>query len=143
VTFWLRPEEAVRAAVRVKGLNPMEGLSGLRNLLITLLPLHVMCDRPDLGGILNSSNLGEQAIFLYDRYRGGLGYSERGYTLAEDLLRAALRMVEECPCEMGCPSCVGLPVLRPAQQQDYDLHGGWPIPNKAATEALLRRILGA
>ena len=142
VTFWLRPEESVRAAVRVQGLNPMEGLSGLRNLLITLLPLHVMCDRPDLGGILNSSNLGEQAIFLYDRYPGGLGYSERGYALVEDLLRAALRMVEECPCEMGCPSCVGLPVLRPAQQQDYDLHGGWPIPNKAATEGLLRRVLG-
>jgi hypothetical protein len=37
---------------------------------------------------------------------------------------------------------VGLPVLRPAQQQDYDLHGGWPIPNKAATEILLRRVLG-
>ena len=142
VTFWIRPEESVRAALRVKGLNPMEGLSGLRNLLITLLPLHVMCDRPDLGGVLNSSNLGEQAIFLYDRYPGGLGYSERGYALVEDLLRAALRMVEDCPCEMGCPSCVGLPVLRPAQQQDYDLHGGWPIPNKAATEALLRRILG-
>jgi DEAD/DEAH box helicase domain-containing protein len=142
VTFWIRPEEGVRAAVRVQGLNPMEGLSGLRNLLITLLPLHVMCDRPDLGGILNSSNLGEQAIFLYDRYPGGLGYSERGYALVEDLLSAALRMVEDCPCEMGCPSCVGLPVLRPAQQQDYDLHGGWPIPNKAATDALLRRVLG-
>ena len=91
---------------------------------------------------MDSSNLGESAIFLYDRYPGGLGYSERGYTLMEELLGAALRMVEECPCEMGCPSCVGLPVLRPAQQQDYDLHGGWPIPNKAATEILLRRVLG-
>ena len=143
VALWIRPEESVRAAVRVKGLNPSEGLSGLRNLLITLLPLHVMCDRPDLGGILDSGNLGEQAIFLYDRYHGGLGYAERGYALVEDLMRAALHMVEECPCEIGCPSCVGLPILRPAQQQDYDLHGGWPIPNKAATEALLRRLLGA
>jgi DEAD/DEAH box helicase domain-containing protein len=142
VALWIRPEESVRAAVRVKGLNPAEGLSGLRNLLITLLPLHVMCDRPDLGGILDSGNLGAQAIFLYDRYHGGLGYAERGYTLVEELMRAALHMVEECPCEMGCPSCVGLPILRPAQQQDYDLHGGWPIPNKAAAEALLRRLLG-
>ncbi len=142
VTLWFRPEESVRAAVRIAGLNPHEGMSGLRNLLITLLPLHVMCDRPDLGGILDSSNLGEQAIFLYDRYRGGLGYSERGFGLIGDLMRAALRMIEECPCEIGCPSCVGLPVLRPAQQQDYDLHGGWPIPNKEATEVLLRRLLG-
>jgi DEAD/DEAH box helicase domain-containing protein len=143
VAMWIRPDEAVRAAVRVKGLNPSEGMSGLRNLLITLLPLHAMCDRPDLGGILDSANLGEQAIFLYDRYPGGLGYAERGYSIVEELLRATLRLIEDCPCEIGCPSCVGLPVLRPAQQQDYDLHGGWPIPNKAATEALLRRLLGA
>ncbi len=142
VALWFRPEEGVRAQVRIAGLNPHEAMSGLRNLLITLLPLYAMCDRPDLGGILNSSNLGDPAIFLYDRYPGGLGYAERGYALIEDLMRAALVMVDECPCELGCPSCVGLPVLRPAQQQDYDLHGGWPIPNKEATEALLRRLLG-
>jgi len=143
VTFWIRPEEAVRNAVRVQGLNPSEGMSGLRNLLITLLPLHVMCDRPDLGGILDSANLGEQAIFLYDRYPGGLGYAERGQAIAEELVASALRLLEDCPCEIGCPSCVGLPILRPAQQQDYDLNGGWPIPNKAATAALVRRMLGA
>jgi len=142
VAFWIRPDEAARTAVRVKGMNPAEGLSGLRNLLVTLLPLHVMCDRPDLGGILNSSNLGEQALFLYDRYPGGLGYAERGYAIVGELLSTALHMVEDCPCEGGCPSCVGLPVLRPAQQQDYDLTGGLPIPSKAATEALLRRLLG-
>ena len=92
---------------------------------------------------MDSSNLGEAAIFLYDRYPGGVGYAERGYELVEELLRAALRLVEDCPCELGCPSCVGLPILRPAQHQDPDLQGGWPIPNKAATEALLRRMLGA
>jgi len=143
VAMWICPEESVRNAVRVQGHNPSEGLSGLRNLLISLLPLHAMCDRPDLGGILDSANIGAQAIFLYDRYPGGLGYAERGYAIVDELLRATLRLIEDCPCEVGCPSCVGLPVLRPAQQQDYDLHGGWPIPNKAATEALLRRLLGA
>jgi DEAD/DEAH box helicase domain-containing protein len=143
VALWIRPEDAVRNAVQVQSLNPAEGMSGLRNLLITLLPLHVMCDRPDLGGILDSGNLGQQAIFLYDRYPGGLGYAERGYAIVDELIGAARRMVEDCPCEMGCPSCVGLPILRPAQQQDYDLHGGWPIPSKAATIALLRRMLGA
>ncbi len=142
VAMWIQPGEGTRAQVRIAGLNPREGMSGLRNLLITILPLHVMCDRPDIGGILDSSNLGEPAIFLYDRYPGGLGYAERGYAIVEDLLKAALRLVEDCPCEMGCPSCVGLPVLRPAQQQDPDLNGGWPIPSKAATEALLRRMLG-
>ncbi len=143
VTVWIQPCEGTRAAVRVAGLNPREGMAGLRNLLITLLPLYAMCDRPDVGGVMDSSNLGEAAIFLYDRYPGGVGYAERGYELVEELLRAALRLVEDCPCELGCPSCVGLPILRPAQHQDPDLQGGWPIPNKAATEALLRRMLGA
>jgi DEAD/DEAH box helicase domain-containing protein len=143
VAFWIQPSEGTRAAVKIAGLNPREGMSGLRNLLITLLPLHAMCDRADVGGILDSSNLGEAAIFMYDRYPGGLGYAERGYAIVGDLLGAALRLVEDCPCELGCPSCVGLPILRPAQQQDPDLNGGWPIPSKAATQALLRRLLGS
>ncbi len=48
VALWIRPEEAVRAAVRLQGFHPAEAMSGLRNLLITLLPLHAMCDRPRL-----------------------------------------------------------------------------------------------
>ena len=142
VALWIQPSEGTRNQVKIAGLNPREGMSGLRNLLITILPLHVMCDRPDIGGILDSANLGEPTIFIYDRYPGGLGYAERGYAIVGELLSAALRLVEDCPCELGCPSCVGLPVLRPAQQQDPDLYGGWPIPSKAATEALLRRMLG-
>jgi len=142
VALWIQPSEGTRNQVKIAGLNPREGMSGLRNLLITVLPLHVMCDRPDVGGILDSSNLGEPTIFMYDRYPGGLGYAERGYAIVGELLSASLRLIEDCPCEMGCPSCVGLPVLRPAQQQDPDLYGGWPIPSKAATEALLRRMLG-
>src|SRR5882672_8727668 len=142
VALWIQPSEGTRNHVKIAGMNPREGMSGLRNLLITILPLHVMCDRPDIGGILDSANLGEPTIFIYDRYPGGLGYAERGYAIIGELLSASLRLVEDCPCELGCPSCVGLPVLRPAQQQDPDLYGGWPIPSKAATIALLRRMLG-
>jgi DEAD/DEAH box helicase domain-containing protein len=142
VALWIQPSEGTRNVVRIAGLNPREGMAGLRNLLITILPLHVMCDRPDIGGIVDSANLGEPTIFIYDRYPGGLGYAERGYVIVGELLAAALRLVEDCPCELGCPSCVGLPVLRPAQQQDPDLYGGWPIPSKAATESLVRRMLG-
>ena len=142
VALWIQPSVGTRNQVKIAGLNPREGMSGLRNLLITILPLHVMCDRPDVGGILDSANLGEPAIFMYDRYPGGLGYAERGYAIVGELLSASLRLIEDCPCELGCPSCVGLPIMRPAQQQDPDLYGGWPMPSKAATEALLRRMLG-
>jgi ATP-dependent helicase YprA (DUF1998 family) len=46
-------------------------------------------------------------------------------------------MVAECQCEDGCPSCVGLPNLRPAIHSDPDLSRGYPMPNKAATVQLL------
>ena len=76
-------------------------------------------------------------MILYDRYPGGLGYSEKGYAEIETLLAICRQMVAECPCEEGCPSCVGLPNLRPAIHSDPDLMRGYPIPNKAATMLLL------
>jgi ATP-dependent helicase YprA (DUF1998 family) len=62
--------------------------------------------------------------------------------MIEELLRGCLELVSECGCESGCPSCVGLPVLRPAIQQDPDTQGGWPIPDKGSAELLLRAMLG-
>jgi DEAD/DEAH box helicase domain-containing protein len=140
--MWFRPGERAWKEVCLAGRNPVEGLSGLRNLLITIVPLLSMCDRADIGGILDSSNFGAPHLFLYDRYPGGLGFVEQGYRRFEEALRAARALLEECECECGCPACVGLPVLRPAQQQDPDVMGGWPIPDKETTRILLRALLG-
>ena len=49
-------------------------------------------------------------------------------------------MVRDCPCDEGCPSCVGLPNLRPAIHSDPDLSRGYPMPNKAATVELLELL---
>ena len=51
-------------------------------------------------------------------------------------------MVAECPCDEGCPSCVGLPNLRPAIHSDPDLMRGYPMPNKGATVRLLELLRG-
>jgi len=137
-----RPTQRAWLQVVREGRNPVEGLVGLRNLLITIVPLLAMCDRADLGGIVDSSNFGAPTLFLYDRYPGGLGFSEQGFRRFEEALRAALGLLEECPCAGGCPSCVGLPILRPAQQQDPDVMHGWPIPDKETTRMLLRSLVG-
>ena len=71
----------------------------------------------------------------------GLGFAEQGWARLDELARAALEHVEACPCESGCPSCVGLPILRPAQQQDPDLGHGRAIPGKEAARVLLRHWL--
>jgi DEAD/DEAH box helicase domain-containing protein len=139
--FWFAPSEAAWSAVARAGLNPIEGLSGVRNLFLTLLSMLAMCDPADLGGMIDSSNLGRPALFVFDRYPGGLGFAEQGYARLEELAAAALAHLEACECGSGCPSCVGLPILRPAQQQDPDLGHARAIPGKDAARTLLRHWL--
>jgi DEAD/DEAH box helicase domain-containing protein len=139
--LWLIPDKDAMAEVRKVGRNPVEGLVGVRNVAISVLPLFSMCDRRDVGGIVESSNTGSPTMFLYDRFEGGLGFVETGYHRIEDLLRGCLELVRECDCEEGCPSCVGLPILRPPIQQDPDAGGSWPIPNKESARLLLEALL--
>ncbi len=135
--LWLTPNAAVRARMKKAGYRMSEGLCGLRNLAVVALPLVAMCDSRDISGVVDSKNLGTSSLILYDRYPGGLGYCEKGYARIEQLLKICQQMVRQCPCDDGCPSCVGLPNLRPAIHSDPDLTRGYPIPDKAATIQLL------
>jgi DEAD/DEAH box helicase domain-containing protein len=78
---------------------------------IAVLPLLAMCDRWDIGGL--STNLhpqtGGPTIFIYDGHPGGIGITRRGYLAFDALVDDAHRLVSECPCEKGCPSCVQSP----------------------------------
>ena len=78
---------------------------------IAVLPLLAMCDRWDIGGL--STNLhpqtGGPTIFIYDGHPGGIGITRRGYLAFEALVDDAHRLISECPCEKGCPSCVQSP----------------------------------
>jgi len=48
-----------------------------------------------------------QILFLYDNFPGGIGLSPALFELKTSLLQACLGTIEACPCEEGCPSCVG------------------------------------
>jgi DEAD/DEAH box helicase domain-containing protein len=78
---------------------------------IAVLPLLAMCDRWDIGGL--STNLhpqtGGPTIFIYDGHPGGIGITRRGFEAFDALVDDAHRLVSECPCERGCPSCVQSP----------------------------------
>jgi DEAD/DEAH box helicase domain-containing protein len=139
--FWLTPHDSVRKQLKQEGLRPSEGICGLRNLAVVALPMVAMCDSRDISGVVDSKNLGKSSLILYDRYPGGLGYCEKGFQQLATLLEICHQMVSECPCEEGCPSCVGLPNLRPAIHSDPDLTRGYPIPNKQATQLLLALLL--
>ncbi len=138
--FWLAPDDAIRAEMKASGLRASEGIVGLRNLAVVALPLVSMCDSRDLGGVVDSKNLGRPTMIVYDRYPGGLGYSEKGFQNIDQLLAICHEMVADCPCDEGCPSCVGLPNLRPAIHSDPDLTRGHPMPNKRATLRVLELL---
>jgi len=78
---------------------------------IAVLPLIAMCDRWDIGGL--STNIhhqtGQPTIFIYDGHPGGVGITRRGYEEFERLVSDADRLIRECPCDDGCPSCVQSP----------------------------------
>lgn len=140
--FWLAPNEATTRELNMRGLNPWEALSGVRNLFVQLLPLMAMCDPLDLGGMLDSANTGRPTLFMFDRYPGGLGFAEQGWARLDELAEASLAHLVGCPCGTGCPACVGLPVLRPAQQQDWDgIKNSKEIPAKDAARFLLEHWL--
>jgi DEAD/DEAH box helicase domain-containing protein len=78
---------------------------------IAVLPLIAMCDRWDIGGLSTNVHFqtGRATIFIYDGHPGGVGITKRGYEQFERLLGDAERLIAECPCEAGCPSCVQSP----------------------------------
>ena len=135
--IWWCVSEGMRQDLSEAGFNPIEALCGLRNLMLASLPSLAMCDRRDISGMVDSSNLGKPAIVIYDRYPGGMGFAQQGFELLATWLEMCSQIVRECPCEGGCPSCVGLANLRPPIHGDPDLYGGMPVPNKEATVLLL------
>ena len=78
---------------------------------IAVLPLIAMCDRWDIGGLSTNIHFqtGQPTIFIYDGHPGGIGITRRGYEEFERLVGDADRLIRECPCEDGCPSCVQSP----------------------------------
>jgi DEAD/DEAH box helicase domain-containing protein len=78
---------------------------------IAVLPLIAMCDRWDIGGLSTNAHpqTGGPTIFIYDGHPGGVGLTRRGFDQFERLTADARRLVGECPCRSGCPSCIQSP----------------------------------
>jgi DEAD/DEAH box helicase domain-containing protein len=100
---------------QLEGLEAMplllSSLHAAEHSLIALLPLWAMCDRWDIGGLSTNLHLdtGAPTVFVYDGHAGGVGIAERGFAQFEGWVADTVKLIEGCPCERGCPSCVQSP----------------------------------
>jgi len=106
--FWFVPPDELMEEV---GGDLLGALHAAEHALISVLPLLAMCDRWDIGGL--STNIHPQTlrptVFVYDGHAGGVGIAQRGHDRFAELVASAARVVGECRCRDGCPSCVQSP----------------------------------
>jgi DEAD/DEAH box helicase domain-containing protein len=84
-------------------------LIGWSRLARSAAALLLMCDPRDIGVLAQAQapHTLRPTLYLYDAVPGGVGLAERLHQLSDELIAACARMVGDCPCMDGCPSCVG------------------------------------
>jgi DEAD/DEAH box helicase domain-containing protein len=109
--FWLEVSAAIQQDIESRRLHFMGGIHALEHAMIGIFPLLVLCDRNDVGGIAFPfhEQLPNAGIFIYDGYHGGVGLCRKAFANFQDLLELTERTIDDCPCEIGCPSCIHSP----------------------------------
>jgi len=115
--YWLTLPRALVEGLEASGDDRRDGIVGLGFALRQVAQLLLMCDRHDIGlAIHGEEGRGDRAgqvneedptIFIYDNYPGGIGFSEPLHGLHDRLLAETHALIAQCPCEAGCPACVG------------------------------------
>jgi DEAD/DEAH box helicase domain-containing protein len=110
--YWWELDEAIYQVLNITDSNLGDALKAVANVLENVAPLWVMTDPRDLRTVpmLRSPLSSRPTIYIYEHTPGGVGYSQKLYSIHRDLLMAAKQLIESCLCAAGCPSCVG-PVM--------------------------------
>jgi DEAD/DEAH box helicase domain-containing protein len=112
----------------------MGGIHALEHAAIAMFPLFALCDRDDIGGISTPQHeqVCRAAVFIYDGHPGGVGLARHIYGRVEELLEKTRSLVQGCPCEEGCPSCIHSPKCG---------SGNKPLDKQACLEILGRLLV--
>lgn len=94
------------------GYTQFNYYNGLKHSLLNAALMRTMATHEDMGSTIfntkdEQGNIKKSHILLYDLYPGGLGFSEKAYDFGCEIIEDAIRLVERCRCEDGCPACVG------------------------------------
>jgi len=125
-SYWLTLGRELLDSLPFSIADRQDGMFGLLYALESVASLLLMCDRRDLGATIGEGGAGDEAwppapasrngevreifeptLYLYDAYPGGIGLSEPLYRIHELLIHRTRELILGCPCEKGCPSCVG------------------------------------
>ncbi len=109
--LWMCIPEEARIRLEEQFFHFMGSIHALEHVSIGLMPLLVMADRNDFGGISIPMHLqvGGPAVFVYDGLPGGAGLCAGAYRHLDELLLSVHKTLVQCPCETGCPSCIQSP----------------------------------
>jgi DEAD/DEAH box helicase domain-containing protein len=123
-SYWLTIPAAVMGKLPYAGDDKRDGVVGLAFAMRHVAQLILMCDGHDVGLSIDGGSLDgprrtggvgglpealalEPNIFIYDNYPGGIGFSRPLYEMHGLLLERTRDLIVGCPCDSGCPSCVG------------------------------------
>jgi DEAD/DEAH box helicase domain-containing protein len=123
-SYWLTIPADVMGALPYSGDDRRDGVVGLAFAMRHVAQLLLMCDRHDIGVSIDGGSLdrvtrtggkgsvpealaSEPNVFIYDNYPSGIGFSRPLFDMHHALLARTRELITGCPCESGCPSCVG------------------------------------
>jgi DEAD/DEAH box helicase domain-containing protein len=130
-SFWITLERKLLVSLSFALSERQSGIFGLLHALESMATLLLMCDKRDIGTAVGErpaspgieedwqdfttamtdpsqmKEFFEPNLYLYDAYPGGIGFSEPLFHVHDLLLRRTRELIAACPCEQGCPSCVG------------------------------------
>lgn len=133
--LWIEISPDLKKKAEDEFVHFMGGIHAVEHAAIGIMPLMVLADRNDLGGISTPMHeqVGGPAVFIYDGMPGGAGLTMQAFAEGEELLKRTLQTISECECELGCPTCVHSPKCG---------SGNRPI-DKAASIFILNNIINS
>ncbi len=127
--YWLTVPRELMTALPWSADDRRDGIVGMSYAMRQIAQLLLMCDGHDIGVSIGPATEGDEApqpvavpaaswsssvaegdeprVFIYDNYPGGIGFSEPLFRMHDDLVARTRELIAGCPCESGCPSCVG------------------------------------
>ena len=131
-SYWITLERTLLESLPYTISERQSGMFGLLYALASVATLLLMCDGRDLGTAIGErppapgtgsdeftpmrmeeavgaqvKEFFEPNLYLFDAYPGGIGFSDPLFRAHELLVRKTRELIQACPCDAGCPSCVG------------------------------------